>query len=245
MSSSSKKKSPEAPRDGHHVGWSPAARTIATLLLVWHLAAVFVASWSMPPSSELSQSAAMPFRPYLGATYLNRSVYRFFAPNPPMYSNRVRYEVALEDGQTVSGTFPDRDVHRPRLVYHRHFMIAEQVVAQAVLPEEDIRSANLPPAYFSQAPPGEFERYRQARREYVAALKRHVPAMQSLGEHLLHVHSGSHVKLWLVQRRVPTRQEVIDEMKLTDKRFIRERWLGEMTAGGTWQWSEQIRGQRN
>ena len=245
MPSPNAKKHRAKPPGRRSADWSPAARTIATVALLLHLAAVVLASWSIPPSSELSQKAVTPFRPYLRATYLNVGGYRFFAPNPPTHSNRVRYEVTFEDGQKKQGTFPDRDVHRPRLAYHRHFMIAEQVVAPVVLSEEDIVPASLPPAYLAEAPPEEIKRHREARREYVASLKQQEPALQSIAEHLLHAHGAVHVRLWLVQRRVPTPQDVIGGAELTDEKWIRERRLGEMTAGETWQWSEYIRGERN
>lgn len=245
MPSPNAKKNRAKPPGRRSADWSPAARTIATVALLLHLAAVVLASWSIPPSSELSQKAVTPFRPYLRATYLNVGGYRFFAPNPPTHSNRVRYEVTFEDGQKKQGTFPDRDVHRPRLAYHRHFMIAEQVVAPVVLSEEDIVPASLPPAYLAEAPPEEIKRHREARREYVASLKQQEPALQSIAEHLLHAHGAVHVRLWLVQRRVPTPQDVIGGAELTDEKWIRERRLGEMTAGETWQWSEYIRGERN
>ena len=124
-------------------------------------------------------------------------------------------------------------------------MIAEQVVAPVVLSEEDIVPASLPPAYLAEAPPEEIKRHREARREYVASLKQQEPALQSIAEHLLHAHGAVHVRLWLVQRRVPTPQDVIGGAELTDEKWIRERRLGEMTAGETWQWSEYIRGERN
>ncbi len=241
MPSPDAKKTPSQTRP---IGWSPATRTIVTLLLLWHLAAVVVASWSIPPSSELSQKAVTPFRPYLRATYLNVG-YRFFAPDPPRGSNLVRYEVTLEDGHTETGTFPDRDVHRPRLAYHRHFMITSQVIEWAVPPEEDVVPADMPPAFFAEAPAEEVEGYRLARTAYVQRLDETAQAMQSIAEHLLHAHGAEIVKLYLKQHRVPARQAVIDGMQLTDKSLYRERYLGRLASDGTWQWSEQIRGQRN
>jgi len=246
MPSPNAKKNRAKPPGRRSADWSPAARTIATVALLLHLAAVVLASWSIPPASELSQKAVTPFRPYLRATYLNVGGYRFFAPNPPTHSNRVRYKVTFENGQKKEGTFPDRKVHRPRLAYHRHFMIAEQVVAPVVLlREENFVPAHLSAAYLAAAPPEEIEQYPQARREYVARLHRQAPAFQSIAEHLLHTHGALHVRLWLSQRRVPAPQDVIGGTELTDEKWIRERWLGEMTAGETWQWSEYIRGERN
>jgi len=50
--------------------------------------------------------------------------YRFFAPEPGP-SHLVRYEVTLPDGSQEQGLFPDRRQHKPRLLYHRYFMLSE------------------------------------------------------------------------------------------------------------------------
>jgi hypothetical protein len=39
----------------------------------------------------------------------------------------VRYEVTLADGTLKEGVFPDRNEHKPRLLYHRYFMLSEFV----------------------------------------------------------------------------------------------------------------------
>lgn len=66
------------------------------------------------------------FRPYLDLLYLNHG-YRFFAPEPgPSYV--MEYEVHREDGRVIRRRLPDLDRHRPRLLYHRYFMLATQNV---------------------------------------------------------------------------------------------------------------------
>ena len=50
--------------------------------------------------------------------------YHFFAPEPGP-SHLVRYEWRTEDGKTGEGVFPNLNVHRPRLLYHRHFMMSK------------------------------------------------------------------------------------------------------------------------
>ena len=130
--------------------------------LVLHLSAVFVAPWALttPPATypdydaggtrigdqNASPGADIPFqpaqrplvggligffRPYLNFTYLNHG-YQFFAPNPGE-SHVIRYTVYDDRGGVIeAGVFPDLRVHRPRLRYHRHFMLAEQSVGLAM-----------------------------------------------------------------------------------------------------------------
>lgn len=105
--------------------WSPLARRIVSGLLLLHLAALVIGPASVGPSSELCQALWRTFRPYLDAAYLNHG-YHFFAPEPGP-SHLVRYEVRLADGSLRRGYFPDPKLHRPRLLYHRHFMLSEHL----------------------------------------------------------------------------------------------------------------------
>ncbi len=82
---------------------------------------------SVAPASALSHRVWSVYRPYLQAAYLNHG-YHFFAPEPGP-SHLVRYEVELADGSRQSGFFPDRTRHRPRLLYHRYFMLSEHLNA--------------------------------------------------------------------------------------------------------------------
>lgn len=105
-----------------------AIRILLSLLIVWHVSAVFLAPLSVPPSSQLiegiAQHTAMQW--YLDALYLNHGYY-FFAPDPGP-GHLVYYEVFDPQGRvTKQDHFPDWELHRPRLWYHRHFMLAEQV----------------------------------------------------------------------------------------------------------------------
>jgi hypothetical protein len=78
-----------------------------------------------PPMPWLNQV----YQPYLDVFYLNHG-YGFFAPDPGA-SHLIEYAIELKDGSQVKGRFPDLAEHWPRLLYHRHFMLAEQIVAGA------------------------------------------------------------------------------------------------------------------
>ena len=238
MSSPDAKKTPAETPERRPAGWSSAARTIATLLLLWHLVAVVAAPWAGPPPSELAQKVIPVFRPYLGAMYLDHG-YRFFGPDPPQGSNLVSYKLTMPAGSeqaVIEGTFPDRRLHKPRMAYHRHFMITSQVIEWAVPPEDDIVPA--------EAPAEDVKQYHGARKDYLRRLDQTAPAMQSIAEHLLHTHGAESVELTLELHRVPARQSVIEGMQLTDKSLYRQRHLGRLDSGGAWQWSEEILGKR-
>src|ERR1700730_2794702 len=62
--------------------WSPRARGVASVLILIHWTAAFVAALvAAPPYSELSSAVAEVFRPYVNAADLNHG-YRFFSPDP-------------------------------------------------------------------------------------------------------------------------------------------------------------------
>src|SRR5262245_60353780 len=117
----------------------PFVRLALSVLFVVHLTAVFVApltpavqtamQLNLPPAALPTQPPvpwlAQLFRPYLDVAYLNHG-YNFFAPDPGP-SHLVEYDLELSDGSHLTGRFPERTQQQPRLRYHRHFMLAEQL----------------------------------------------------------------------------------------------------------------------
>jgi len=97
---------------------------MASGLLLAHLVAIFIAPWSSPePSPAIAQILARNLEPYLVGAYLNHG-YRFFAPDPGP-SHILRYELTLTNGDQLVGQLPDTKRNRPRLLYHRFFMLTE------------------------------------------------------------------------------------------------------------------------
>lgn len=104
--------------------WSRSwLRRSISCLLVFHLFAIVIAPLAVAPCSQLSQKLWSGFRPYLEVLYLNHG-YHFFAPDPGP-SHLVRYELRFEDGRVEQEVFPNKAQHKPRLLYHRHFMLSE------------------------------------------------------------------------------------------------------------------------
>ena len=108
------------PTAARRAGWAAAH-----LLLAWHLVALFVGPATMPPASPLQTGTAAAFAPYVAALYLGHG-YHYFAPDPGP-STLLEYEGTAPDGSRVAGRLPDLAAHRPRLLYHRHFMLTERL----------------------------------------------------------------------------------------------------------------------
>ena len=163
--------------------WSPASRAVASAGLLVYLAAVIAPPLAgPPPASDLAAAILQPLRPLVGAVYLGHG-YRFFAPDPgPGHS--IRWSVELADGTTRQGVIPDRDADRPRLLYHRRFMISEKIAAL------------VPPA---DAPE---EVRRRSRGDWQ-------PLVKDLAGHLLARHGGERVTLHLTEHYLPAPEEVV------------------------------------
>jgi len=165
------------------VAWSRPARAIATLLLLPYLAAVVIAPLAgPPPASRLAQAILQPFRPLLGAVHLGHG-YRFFAPDPGP-GHTIRWTVTRADGSTESGMIPDRDADRPRLLYHRRFMVAEKIAAL-------VPPADAPAEIRARAKP-EWQ-----------------PLVKGVAGNLLRTTGGRRVRLELVEHYLPDPEETI------------------------------------
>ena len=163
--------------------WSPVTRAVASAGIILYLAAVIMPPLAgPPPASGLAVAMLQPLRPLVGAAYLGHG-YRFFAPDPgPGHS--IRWTMELADGSTRTGVIPDRDADRPRLLYHRRFMISEKIAAL------------VPP---DGAPE---EARRQSRGDWQ-------PLAMDVAGHLLERHGGTRVTLQLVEHYLPTPEEVM------------------------------------
>lgn len=97
-----------------------------SIWLVFHLAAVVIypASILVPRRGLLAQVRDLFFERYMEALYMVQG-HRFFAPEPGP-GTLVAYKVERDDGSVVESVFPRREI-RPRLLYHRHFMLSERV----------------------------------------------------------------------------------------------------------------------
>lgn len=158
-------------------------------LLVW-LAAVILPPLAGPaPASELASRVLQPLRPLVGALFLGHG-YRFFAPNPgPGHS--LLWTMTMPDGSTRSGRIPDAAADRPRLLYHRRFMVSEKIAAL------------VPPA---DAPADVRDR---AKRDWQ-------PLVKGVAMNLLRREGGLSVRIDTVEHYLPDPAEVISAAVTSD-----------------------------
>jgi hypothetical protein len=123
-----------------------------------------------------------------------------------------------EGRQPVVGVFPQLDskkprfvgTQQPRLMYHRHFMLAESLHANFTPPQPP---DDLPEN--SELRRAVLETW-QRRREVYEGLKK------SFEEHLSAVHGGRPVKIVRIEHRQPSPAEFREGMTVEDQRLYRD-----------------------
>ncbi len=205
--------------------WTAAQRMTVSGLILFHVFAVFIAPFaSPPPSSDLSQACARMLQPYLQAVAIDNG-YRFFAPNPGP-SHLVRYEVDLADGTHVTGRFPDVEHHWPRLLYHRHFMLAESLFNLAM------PVAELPLGGFVS----------ETEKQQFGEDRARADALRfSVAGYLLRQRKGAQrVRLFALEHEIPTPWDLQDGLKLDDPQLFAERSLGVFTPADVERYLETL-----
>lgn len=170
------------PTSRSHPPWPLAARLITSILVVIYLTAVVLPPLAgPPPASELAMELLQPFRPLIGCLGLNHG-YRFFAPNPgPGHS--IRWWMVDAEGKERTGVIPDASTDRPRLLYHRRFMIPEKLAA------------------FVPFPDAPTDLQREATRDWQ-------PFVEDIATRLLTENQGQQVRLELIEHYLPDTAEI-------------------------------------
>lgn len=197
--------------------WSSGLKWLVSAALLIHITAQFLATWNAaPPASDLGQTLATPFQTYIAATRLNQG-YRFFAPDPgPSHLLRFRIfdaagklvvldEFAANEDRTEGQLPPPElrvDVLSPqaRLLYHRYFMLTEQLDRAIPRP--------LPP----NAPAEEVAEQAARERAYRAMT-------DSFARELLRRFGGVRVQMQLLEHNIPRPIDFAGGMTLDDKRL--------------------------
>jgi hypothetical protein len=203
---------------------SAPTKLVLSGLILFHLTAVFwgpfaFAANSGTASSPFAGPIALAMRPYMQALFLDHG-YFFFAPNPGP-SFLVRYEVEFDDGrEPVTGVFPDLKTQQPRLLYHRHFMMATALSDRFAPPEPPPEPAPAP----LTATAAEKAAAQRRRAEHARALaawqherRQYESLRNAFEQHLLAKHGGSKVTLTRVEHRQPEPDEFrLDRIPLND-----------------------------
>jgi hypothetical protein len=121
---------PVAPADDIRDVSSPPAwplwKVVVSLWLAFHAAAIVIypASILVPERGLLAQIRNAFFERYMEALYMVQG-HRFFSPEPGP-GTLVEYTIEGTEGTSQTQVFPRREI-RPRLLYHRYFMLSERV----------------------------------------------------------------------------------------------------------------------
>lgn len=170
---------------------APRLRLLISVLLIGHLMAVVLPPLSFQSRGPLGVSpvvatAMTPVEGYSQALYMDRG-YAFFAPDPGP-SHLIQAAITAKDGSRVEQLFPNLDDQWPRLLYHRHFMLAEFIT--------EIYQPPGPPPELAQVDRDEAERWLRSRARY-----EHV--RQSFVDHLRSRHPGQDVAIRRVEHLIP------------------------------------------
>ena len=176
---------------------------ISCVLLV-HLAIVVATPAGLVmPGSRFARWILQAFAPYVQAGNVSHG-YAFFAPDPGP-GHVIEYELRFADGREERGTIPDVQQHWPRLRYHRHFMLTEQLAAllqDEPTPPEDAR--------FQRAWQQERAHWERQQRDF------HQRA-QAYGNHLLKTSGASEVEMHLLRHHLLTPEEFLSGRSLRDR----------------------------
>lgn len=156
-------------------------------------------------SSPSASTFYAPMRGYSQFAYLDHG-YAFFAPDPGP-SHLFQAAITRRDGKRVEEKFPDLTKQWPRLLYHRHFMLAEF-----------LNDIHHPPG----DPPPEIADDPLASAEWVRGRKRYEHVRDSILNHLRKEYPQAEVAIRRVEHRQPGLPEFIqDAISTEDERLLR------------------------
>jgi len=185
-------------------------RVVVSFFLIGHLWAVIGRPLEFATQGPFGASPSAsawyaPVRAYSQFAYLDHG-YAFFAPDPgPSHF----FEAAITNsfGEIVERKFPDLTVQWPRLLYHRHFMLAEFL--------NDVHQPPIQPPPEIAGNPVELERFMRGRRRFESV-------RDSILKHLRYHHPESKVAIRRVEHRQPGLPEFFgDNVSVADQRLLR------------------------
>ncbi len=152
---------------------APRWKLVISILLALHVLALIAEPFrfftrSSRGTSPIADLPRNSLAPYVEFAYLNHG-YFFFAPEPGP-SHLMDCRLTLSDGKQVAITFPDKRKQWPRLLYHRHFMLAEFLHQLHVPPfNAELAGADISFAKEWQAERSVYEGVRNSMRDHLIA----------------------------------------------------------------------------
>lgn len=209
---------------------NPWLRRLTSVLILAFLAIVILGPLSNPIASRhLTAPLAAWVSPVHRALFLGHG-YRFFAPNPGP-SHLVQYKITRADGTQLESVFPDRETIKPRLLYHRWFMLSETVYSEHAQTPSQREFERLNLSRIQQVKAlnkggrlvlaRSLETTRKREEEaYQRTLKRIDVLVRSIAQFLLEREGGEEIELTVVTRTLPFPAEVRQGANLDDERFL-------------------------
>lgn len=197
----------------------PGLRIGISLLLLVHLVIVIATPAGMVmPGSRLARWILRGAAPYVQAGNVSHG-YAFFAPDPGP-GHIIEYELRFDDGRKERGTIPDSNQHWPRLRYHRHFMLTEQLAS--LWEDEPPRPEN---PRFAMAWQQDHQRWKRQRNEFTRRAN-------SYGRQLLQRSGASAVEMNLMRHHLLTPEEFLSGRSLQERELYETGEIITVHAGG-------------
>jgi hypothetical protein len=206
-----------------YAGMSRTVRWVVSVLVLAHLTAVFWAPFTFAcrvgaDSTAPLADGLMPYlRPYIAFMYLDHG-YFFFAPNPGP-SFLVKYKVEYPDGRKpVEGVFPNLNEQRPRLLYHRYFMVST-ALNNSFAPAEAPPEPSPPPINASptSAEKRNYQRalevYKEQKKFWAQRRQQYEALHASIVKHLESEYPGGKVTITRVEHRPAAPLEFSEDKK--------------------------------
>lgn len=201
-----------ATASGNEIQWSKR-RWILSGLIVFQLLAICAGPFqfftrSSRGTSPLADLVRWPVEPYIEFAFLDHG-YSFFAPQPGP-SHLIDCSFLDSNGKLSAVRYPDRRAQWPRLLYHRHFMLTENLQQLWVEPVDPLlletRESNL----------GEAE----VLSGWMEARQLYEQIRDSMAAHVADKFEADEVKIDRVEHRLPTDEEVLRKrMRLNAREF--------------------------
>ena len=232
-------KNKSAAQDGPSTARLPrwAILTISVLVTL-HVAAIIAPPLaficrSRGGESPIAGPLARFVQPYCQAMYLDHG-YAFFAPDPGP-NHLVDFKVEFENGKSpVTGRFPNLREERPRLLYHRYFMLSE-ALNNRFAPPEFAPEPSPPPLTASAT---ERERYEVIKKAYEAdrelwkhQRKQYEAMRASIENHLKHEFKGDKVQITRIEHRPADPDEITIERRGLDSKDSYREMSETLTTG--------------